>query len=164
MAKRYGRTFSAIIEVSSILDYYRIDTIGGLKFGLDIYEMAILPSLLINSDVWICIEEQTISRLEDLQKLMFRHLFAVPASTPTPMLRLDLGSLTMKERIHQNKLNFLHHLKSLGTESLASEIYRAQVKYDFPGLVKECRALLSIYDLPNIIDNETVFTRFIENY
>ena len=75
------------------------------------------------------------------------------------MLRLDLGSVTMKERIHQNKLNFIHHLRSLETESLASEIYRGQVKYDFPGFVKECRALITLYDLPNIIDDETVYSK-----
>merc|ERR1712086_334863 len=98
VAKRYGRIFSSIIEVSSILEDYRIDTIGGLKSGYKIFDLAIIPSLLNNADVWIQIDEQTTNRLEDLQKMMFRYLFAVPISTPTPMLRFE-------------KLNFLHHLK-----------------------------------------------------
>ena len=85
--------------------------------------------------------------------MMYRQLFAVPNSTPTPMLRLDLGSLNMKERIHQKKLNFLHHLKSLESESLAAEIYDLQARYDFPGLVSECRELIAFYALPNIIDS-----------
>ena len=116
--------------------------------------MAILPSLLNNADVWISINEQTVNRLENLQNMMYRRLFAVPNSTPTPMLRMDLGSINMKERIHQKKLNFLHHLKSLESESLAAEIYEVQAKYNFPGLVSECRKLIALYALPNIIDEQ----------
>ena len=70
------------------------------------------------------------------------------------MLRMDLGSINMKERIHQKKLNFLHHLKSLESESLAAEIYEVQAKYNFPGLVSECRKLIALYALPNIIDEQ----------
>ena len=59
------------------------------------------------------------------------------ASLATPLLRLDFGSLTIKERIY--------HLQNLDAGSLASEIYRAQVKFKFPGLVNECRELIRIY-------------------
>jgi hypothetical protein len=121
--------------------------------------MAILPSLLNNADVWIFIDEQTVNRLENLQNMMYRQLFAVPNSTPTPMLRMDLGSINMKERIDQKKLNFLHHLKNLESESLAAEIYELQAKYNFPGLVSECRKLILLYGLPNIIDEQIILSR-----
>ena len=39
------------MEVSAILDDFRIDTIGGMVAGLEIYELALLPSLLNNSDI-----------------------------------------------------------------------------------------------------------------
>ena len=154
VAKRFGRIFCNIIEISSILEDYRVETIGGLKSGLDIFEMAILPSLLNNSDVWVGIDEPTVNRLESLQNKMFRQLFAVPDSTPIPMLRFDLGCLTMKERIDMKKLNFIKHLKSLDSESLAAEIYQVQAKYNFPGLVSEGRKLMRFYELPNIVDEE----------
>ena len=156
---RYGRIFSSMIEVSSILDDYRIDTIGGMKAGLEIYELALLPSLLNNADTWIFMDKVTIQKLENLQNTMFRNLFAVPISTPTPMLRFDLGSLSMKERIDQKKLGFLHHLKHLESESLAAEMYELQVKYNFPGLITECRKLLKLYKLPNIIDDNLNFSK-----
>ena len=90
---------------------------------------------------------------------MFRNIFAFPNSTPIPMLRFELGSLKMKELIDVKKLNFLHHLQNLESQSLASEIYQTQVKFNFPGLVYECRKLLSEYNLPNIIDEETGFSK-----
>ena len=64
VSHRYGRMFSAIIEVSSILEDYRIDTIGGLKAGLDIFEMALIPSLLNNSMMNIYISQNNTGRVE----------------------------------------------------------------------------------------------------
>ena len=117
---RYGRIFSSMMEVSAILDDFRIDTIGGMVAGLEIYELALLPSLLNNSDIWIDLTEESSSKLENLQNVMFRNLFGVPASTPIPLL--DVGCLKMKERIHKKKLNFLYHLRTMESESLASAI------------------------------------------
>ena len=151
---RYGRIFSSIIEVSAILDDFRIDTIGGLVAGHEIYELALLPSLLNNADVWVELNTSSVSKLDALQNAMFRNLFGVPAATPIPLLRFDLGSLTMEERVNKKKLNLLYHLKSLKNESLAGEIFELQSKYRFPGLVTECRKLIETYKLPNIIDEK----------
>jgi hypothetical protein len=41
-----------MIEVSAILDDLRIDSIGEMKAGLEIYELAILPSLLMFGWRW----------------------------------------------------------------------------------------------------------------
>ena len=91
ITSRYGRILNSIIEVSAILDDFRIDTIGGMKAGLEIFELAILPSLLNNADVWIELGKTSSDKLENLQNTMFRYLFGVPVSTPTPLLRFDLG-------------------------------------------------------------------------
>ena len=161
--KRYGRIFFAIIEVSAILDDFRIDSIGGLKAGLEIFELAIIPSLLNNSSVWIDIGKTSLDKLNTLQNTMFRYLFAVPDGTPTPILRYDLGSLSMEERVIQNKLNFIHHLVSLRdreeSESLAGDILDLQAKYSFPGLVSECRNYIETYELPNLIDDKMNFSK-----
>ena len=150
---RYGRIFNSIIEVTAILEDFRIDTMGGMSAGLEIFELAILPSLLNNADVWIELGKTSRDKLENLQNTMFRYLFGVPESTPTPLLRFDLGSLKMEERVIKKKLLFLHHLVSLrGKNNLAGEIFEIQAQYDFPGLVTECRQFLETYDLPNIID------------
>ena len=150
--KRYGRIKSVILEVSAILDDFRIDALGGLSAGLDIYKYALLPSLLNNADTWTGIDSATEKILEDLQNLMFRCLFAVPNSTPKPLLRFDLGNLSIIEKIHVKKLYLLHHLKHLDKESLGAEFYEIQAKLRFPGLINECRNLIKFYSLPNIID------------
>ena len=85
---------------------------------------------------------------------MFRYLFGASESTPKAILRFDLGHFSMKEKVHIKKLNLLNHLKNLPTNSLASEFYHTQAKLNFPGLIKECRNLIKIYGLPDIIDSE----------
>lgn len=70
-----------------------------------------------------------------------------------------MGNLSMKEKIHVRKLNLLHHLKNLNSDSLGHEFYHLQVKYNFPGLVKECRTLIKTYSLPNIIDENLNFPK-----
>ena len=91
---------------------------------------------------------------------MFRNLFGVPSSTPLPLLRFDVGSLTVEERVHKRKLNFLFHLKSIESESLAGEIMNLQIKYGFPGFVTECRELIKMYELPDIIEEEKQLSKF----
>ena len=157
--KRYGRIYTAIIEISSVLDDYRIDTIGGIKAGLEIFELALIPALLHNADTWLDIDEKAEEKLEKLQNTMFRYLFAVPESTPKPILRFDLGNLSIKEKIHVKKLNLIHHLKYLDPESLGNEFYHLQVKLNLPGLVKECRNLIRIYNLPDIIDSNLNYSK-----
>ena len=52
------------------------------------------------------------------------------------------------------KLNFLYHLRTKESESLANEILVLQITYGFPGLATECRELLLLYGLQNIIDEK----------
>ena len=118
--KRYGRIYSLMTEISAVLDDYRINSIGGLSAGVQIYELAILPSLLYNAETWTDIDSETENILEKLQNYMFRLLFAVPKSTPKPILRSDLGHLTVREKVHIKKLTFIHHLKNLQPESLGA--------------------------------------------
>ena len=163
VSKRCGKIFSLIIEISSILDDFRIDSLGGLKAGLDIYELALVPSLLYNADTWVDLRDETLIKLEDMQNTMFRYLFAVPKSTPRPIMRFDLGQLSMKEKIHVKKLNFLHHLKNLPSSSLGNEFYNLQRKFGFPGLISECQNLLRFYDLENILDDKINFSKQVWN-
>ena len=70
-----------------------------------------------------------------------------------------MGHLTMREKVHIRKLNLLHHLKNLPRDSLGSEFYQLQAKLHLPGLIKECRTLIRMYNLPDIIDGQKNFAK-----
>ena len=107
--------------------------------GIDLWEMAILPSLLNNCQTWVNISEESYKLLEDLQNTMYRTLLNVPKTCPIPSLCWDMGGTKMKLRIKQKKLEFIWHLCHLNDEALAKEILMIQKDLSMPGLVRECQ-------------------------
>ena len=69
--RRYGRIVNTMIEISEFIKDFRLNSIGGLKSGLMLYEMVIVPSLLYNCDTWFFMNSHTIKTLENLQLKMF---------------------------------------------------------------------------------------------
>ena len=53
----------------------------------------------------------------------------------------------------------MHHLKNLKSGSLGAQFFELQARYRFPGLINECRTLIRIYRLPNIIDLNLKFSK-----
>jgi hypothetical protein len=129
-------------------------SLGGIKVGMEIFNLAILPQLLYNSDTWFEITDQTLNRLESLQRILLRCLLCVPNSTLVAALSWDSGLLSIRYKIYQNKLMLIHHLMSLDRSSLTSKIFTLQKDFNLPGLVKEGRQLIEQLSLPNIIDEE----------
>ena len=153
VAKRYGVCLNKILELKSVIEDFRMHSLGGIKVGLEIFSLAILPQLLYNSDTWFEISEQTINRLESLQRILLCCLLCVPNSTPVAALSWDSGFLSVRYRIYQAKLMLIHHLVYLDESSLANEIFALQRKLNLPGFVKEGRQLIKMFCLPNIIDD-----------
>ena len=87
-------------------------TVGGLTAGIEMWELAYIPSLLNNSESWVSMDVKHISKLDDLQLMMYRTLLRVPASTPKPALVWDMEGTMMKFRIMEKKLIFVEHILS----------------------------------------------------
>jgi hypothetical protein len=151
---RFGRISSNIIETRAIIDDCRINSVGRICAELDLWEMAILPSLLNNCQTWINISEDSFKLLEDLQNTMYRTLLSVPRTCPIPSLCWDMGGIQMRLRIKQRKLEFIWHLNNLGDETLAKEIMMVQKTHCLPGLVQECQEWIEELNLPDIFQNK----------
>ena len=65
----------------------------------------------------------------------------------------------MEHVVNQKKLMFLHYLTTLDNHVLAKEIFIVQKESNFPGFVPEVRNLLSLYDLPDILDTSSVLSK-----
>ena len=116
---------------------------GGLKSGIDLWELSVIPSLLNNAETWQGIRQKSIDKLEKLQITFLRCLFAVGTGCPTPLLYSETGILMMEFRILKKKLMFLHHLHNLHQSSLAKEVLSLQTLNGLPGIVQECNSFLS---------------------
>ena len=112
--------------------------------------MAILPSLLNNSQVWVEMDDEAIKSLEELQKLFFKVILQVPSSTPSVAFYTQTGMTELQYEVMKRKLNFINNLKSLDDNTLAKQVYDEQVKHKWPGLVKEGDNICDLIDLPRI--------------
>ena len=124
--ERHGRIFNSVLEIRTILEDYRSSQAGGIMAGLMLWEMAVIPSLLNNSDTWICLEDDSIKRLEELQSMFLRSILNTAKTTPKALLYWDTGVLPMAYRVEEKKLLFFHHLISLPEDTLAKQFYVQQ--------------------------------------
>ena len=154
ISNRFGRTSLSITETRAIIDDCRVNTVGGLEAGLDIWEMAIIPALINNCQTWVNISEKSVKVLDDLQHMMYRTLLNVPKTCPLPSLCWDMGGIQMKFRIILKKLQFMWHLINLEEGALAKEIFSVQKTQNMPGLAQECTEWIEEFNLPNIFKDK----------
>ena len=147
--KRKGQVVSSILDTKAVVEDCRANVVGGITAGLEIWELAILPYLLNNSETWIETSKKTIETLDDIQCMFYRYLLATPRTCPIPALLWETGGLMMEHRIAQKKLLFYHHLINLPKNSLAYEVAATQVALSYPGLMMECLDLMEEYNLPD---------------
>ena len=106
--------------------------------------------LLNNYDTWTGLTYTAIDELDTLQNLFYRVILQVPTGCPTPMLYWDLGGTLMSNRIWKSKLLLLHHIATLEISSLAYQVYSAQDRLGLPGLVQDCKELLTRFGVTSI--------------
>ena len=147
---RYGRILDGTFQIRQVVEDCRSNALGGIKAGVELWEIAYIPSLLNNCQTWVEIGNDTIDKLEELQNTFFRSLLSVPRTTPKPALIWELGCLKMKWRIIQQKLIFMNHILHLEPESLAWQVQEIEEKENLPGLTQECKEQIEKLNLPNI--------------
>ena len=151
---RSGTIIAAIFEVKAIIQDFRMQSIGGLVTALDLWERAIIPTLLNNSESWTEISQTAIKKLEELQNMFLRVILDTPFSTPKPALKWETGMAPMENRIMVKKLKFINSIKHQDDSVLSKEILQEQIRLQLPGLAKECVEICHRFGLDNITKNE----------
>ena len=118
---RMGRITSATHKIKAIMDDDRIQTIGGMMGAWDLWNLAVIPSLLNNCSTWEGITSKMVDKLEAMQERYIRLLLEVPVS-----LRAETGLLSIKHRIWFEKVNFILAIRKM-KQGLAKEIYEEQL-------------------------------------
>ena len=146
---RYKKVNTTLMEIKAVVDDCRAYVTGGLMSGIDIWEIAVIPYLLNNSETWDNLPTKAVEMLDDLQNKFLRSLLETPRTCPTPALSWETGMMSMEYRIIQKKRNFFHHLLHLPRDCLAWEVAQLQAKLSLPGLVEECTTLIKMMELPD---------------
>ena len=109
----------------------------------DLWNLAIIPSLLNNCGIWTEISEETVNKLDDIQNAYVRRVLHVPLSTPKASLRSETGLLSMRHRIWAEKVKMVMALKDMDDDFLAKKVYEEQIKQGWKGLAEEVTNICS---------------------
>ena len=74
-----------------------MQAIGGLSCGLDIFNKAVIPMLLYNSEMFTDMNKETLDELEQIQILFLPVLLGVPMTCPRPALQWNTKFLKLLE-------------------------------------------------------------------
>ena len=145
---RIGKITASMHEVKAIIDDYRMQALGGMMGALDLWNLAIIPSLMNNCSTWIGMTSRQEKKLESLQEQFIRMMMEVPVSTPKLALRAETGLLSMKHRVWVEKLNLVLAIqKSAG---LAKNVYLEQLNHNWPGLAGETTNICEALGMNNV--------------
>ena len=113
-----------------------MQAVAGMMAAKELWERAIVPSLLSGAGTWIGSTKESEEMCEEMQETFWRVMLELPNGTPKVMLTSETQSLKMKHRIWKEKL--LTAKSIIQKEgSLANMIYMEQIEMGRLGLAKE---------------------------
>ena len=119
---------------------------------LDLWNLAIIPSLMNNCSTWIGITNTLEQKLESIQEQFIRLMMEVPVSTPKVALRAETGLLSMKHRVWVDKISLVMAIKR--STGLANQLYKEQAAQGWPGLAIETRKICEEIGISDINQND----------
>ena len=154
---RVAKVKAACFEAAAIVDDWRSQCVGGFLCALDLWELAILPTLLYNAATWVEIPKQAEEILENLQLFYVRLILRVPQGAPKIALRSETGLLSMKLRVYKMKCMLIFHIRGLEVTSMARMVYDEQCRQKWPGLAEEVRNICLALGIDDA--NDTIMTK-----
>ena len=139
--ERAGKIKGAAMEVKSIVEDFQMQAMGGLTAAWELWEKALLPSLLSGAGTWLGNIKETENLCNSLQNFYWRVILKVPESCPKLALLCETKMLDMKWRIWDAKCNRLVKTQCLDDEALAKQIYFEAETNNWPGLGREVRQI-----------------------
>ena len=150
--KRMSLASCAIYKIRSVVDDKRAEAVASLATAFLIWEMAVIPMMIHNSECWVNMSKKTLKELDKIQLKFLRVALAVGTGCPIPMLYAETGTMLMVNRVLQRKILFLHHVATLSPGTLGRQVYDWEMECgnDQANLVNECQPFLIEFGITNI--------------
>ena len=88
-----------------------MQAIGGMMAAHELWEKALIPSLLSGAGTWFGENKETVDLCDDLQNFFWRVMLTVPESCPKVALRSETKMIGMKWRIWMEKIMLIMRIK-----------------------------------------------------
>ena len=168
--ERAGKIKGAIYKAKQVIETVQMQAIGGMMAAKQLWEGAIVPSLLSGAGTWVGSTQECEEMCEELQELFWLTLFRISKSGPKVMLTAETVSMKMKQRIWLQKLLTARSIL-LQEDSLAKQVYTEQLARGWPGLAREVNRIckeIGLKDINEVMSdkdeiNEAVFYNNYKN-
>ena len=150
---REGKVKGAMFEVKSIVEDFRMQAIGGMMAAWELWEKAMVPSLLSGAGTWVGATTTEIDMCDKLQELFWRIMLEVPESCPRIALRAETRMINMQHRIWQHKLLLIKRIKCQDISTLSRSIFEEQKNNNLPGLAREVKDICAQLNIPDVNEN-----------
>ena len=155
--ERAGKIRGATMEIKGIIEEYQMQALGGMSAAWELWEKALLPSLLSGSGTWLGDCQKTVDLCDDIQNFFWRVMFTVPESCPKVALRCETRMLGMKWRIWLEKILLLMRIKKHEEGTLCRQVYEEGKKNNWPGLGQDVTKICQILEIPDV--NEVMVSK-----
>ena len=158
--ERKHRIYNTINETVAILEDSRLNRLGAMRSAKNIWELAIIPSLLNNSGTWEIGDKTVVTELEKFQSYFFQQILQVPNSCPRPGAAYEADLLKMKYRVYGRVLNFIKHVHSHSDTNLSNQILSEQLSNDWPGQAQTAKQIMTELGITGLFDTAVSKSRF----
>ena len=110
--------------MKAIIEDYEMRSMGGLVAAWELWERALLPSLLSGAGTWLGKIDEAVKLCNKIQNFYCRVICKVPESCPKLGLLSKTCMIDMKYRIWHKKCLLLLQIQCLEEEALARQIYQ----------------------------------------
>ena len=156
---RLGKIKGAIYKTKQVIETVQMQAIGGMMAAKQLWEGAIVPSLLSGAGTWVGIIAEAEEMCEEIQELFWVVMFRVSKTGPKVMLTAETSSTRMKQRIWLQKLMTARSILCQ-EDSLARQVYDHQLAMGWPGMAAEVTRIcdkVGIEDLNKVmLDKEKI--------
>ena len=147
---RKSKIKGAAIEVKSIIEDFQMQAMGGLVAAWELWEKALIPSLLSGAGTWLGSIEEAITLCNKIQYFYWRTVLKIPESCPKLALLCEPNMTDVKWRIWEAKCLLLLQIQGLEDGSLAKAIYQEAELRKWPGLGREVSQICREIGIPDL--------------
>ena len=127
-----------------------MQALGGLQAAWELWERALIPSLMSGSGTWLGKCQMAVNLCDDIQNFFWRVMLRVPESCPKVALRCETKMMGMKWRLWQEKVLLLMRIKKHEKGTLCRDVYEEGKLKEWPGLGKEVTEICQVIGIPDV--------------
>ena len=115
--KRVVVAKQTIVDIRKVIEDTRANRLGAMTSALDIWQLAVLPMVLANSESWLNISKKTLRVLDELFNNFSQKMWRVSSGCPRPSFYWQTGCMKFSHLILCHKLIFIHHVANQSESS-----------------------------------------------